>query len=175
MLPDEGDHSQTDPETWWPVEVVEAELVELPPANQPFGVPTRFGIGTLLVVTAAYSALLALLGAVGWNKAAIVWLVVFISIVGVAQMLLFGSRRPREASILAGALGLPSLIWLVSVVHRQGGFAGDDFACLLVSAVVFGAPAGYLAGGVVAGVFLIMDAVQRQLTRLSRADQEPPT
>ncbi len=169
--------TRSDHETWRPVEIVEAELVEQPAgdANQPFGVPSRFGIGTLLVVTAAYSALLALLRIVGSNKAVTVWLVVFISIVGLAQMLLFGSRRPREASLLAGAIGLPCLALLVRLIHRGQGFGGDDFACMFVSGVLFGAPAGYLAGGVVAGVFLIMDAVQRQLTRFSPSDRESPT
>lgn len=135
-------------------------------ANEPFGVPSRFGIGTLLVVTAAYGALLALLRALDWDRRIIAWIVVFISVVGAGQMFLFGSRRPRQASLITGAVGLPAIIVLTSLIHGDRHGPPYDIGCGLCSAVVFGAPAGYLAGGVVAGVFLITDAVQRGLTRV---------
>lgn len=141
-------------------------------AQECFGVPSRFGVGTLLVVTAAYGALLAVLRVVGYNRPAIVWLVVFVSLVGTGQMLLFGSRRPREASLLTGAAGLPIVALLVVTIHN-GGFRLNELTCLLCSAVIVGAPAGYLAGGLVAGVFLIMDSVQRLLTRLFAAREHP--
>ena len=155
----------------WPVIAVKAsvEAAASRPANQPFGVPTRFGIGTLLVVTAAYGALLALLRALDWDPRAIVWMVVFVSLVGLGQMLLFGSRRPREASLLAGAVCLPAITIFTLIVHRVEGQAPQESGCVLISALFFGAPAGYLAGGVVAGVFLMMDAVQRWLGRFSLA------
>lgn len=135
-------------------------------ANEPFGVPSRFGIGTLLVVTASYGALLALLRALDWDRQVIGWIVVFISVVGASQMLLFGSRRPRQASLITGAIGLPVIVVLTSILHTNRHGQPNAIGCGLCSAVIFGAPAGYLAGGVVAGVFLIMDAVQRGLTKV---------
>ena len=138
--------------------------------NEPFGVPSRFGIGTLLVVTAAYGALLALLRALDWDARLIAWIIVFISLVGAGQMLLFGSRRPRHASLLTGAVALPAIVVTAAILHSGRRGPPSDIGCGLVAAMIFGAPAGYLAGGVVAGVFLIMDAVQRGLTRMF-----PPT
>ena len=162
----------------WPVlaELVEVVKLEQTPtllaplterqASDPFGVPSRFGIGTLLVVTAAYGALLSLLLALDWDRRAIVWMIVFISLVGAGQMFLFGSRRPRQASLLTGAVSLPVILVLATILHQSRRGPGYDLCCGIISATMFGAPAGYLAGGVVAGVFLIMDAVQRELTRL---------
>lgn len=135
-------------------------------SEEPFGVPSRFGVGTLLVVTAAYGLLLTLLRSLlDWDPRAIAWFIVFVSLVGAGQMLLFGSRRPRQASLITGAIALPVIAILTFVIH--GGHSPPDaLTCSLCSAILFGAPAGYLAGGVVAGVFLVMDAVQRGLTRL---------
>ncbi|HVX12131.1 MAG TPA: hypothetical protein VHC22_13200 [Pirellulales bacterium] len=158
-------------------EIVRAELVD--PAekarsvattapgrvDKPFGVPSRFGLGTMLVVTAAYGVLLAALQQFAWDRRAIAWTVLFISLVGAAQMLLFGSQRPRLASLVTGLVALPAIVVGISVMHVNR-IRPSDSGCALVSALIFGAPAGYLAGGVVAGVFLIMDAVQRALTRL---------
>jgi hypothetical protein len=135
--------------------------------EEPFGVPSRFGIGTLLVVTAAYGLLLTLLRSLlDWDPRAIAWFVVFVSLIGAGQMLLFGSRRPRQASLITGAIALPMIVILTFVLHVGGHSPPDALLCSLCSATLFGAPAGYLAGGVVAGVFLVMDAVQRGLTRL---------
>jgi hypothetical protein len=140
--------------------------------DDPYGVPRRFGVGTLLIVTAAYGALLALLRALDWNRAAIAWFILFISLIGTGQMFLFGSRRPREASLLAGAISLPVIVILTFMFHSSGREPPTALACAIMSALLFGAPAGYLAGGVVAGVFLIMDAVQQQLARFSRSNDE---
>jgi hypothetical protein len=134
--------------------------------DEPFGVPSRFGIGTLLVVTAAYGLLLTLLRSLlDWDPRAIAWFVVFVSLVGAGQMLLFGSRRPRQASLITGAIALPAIILFTFVFHGDGRSPPEALGCSVCAAMLFGAPAGYLAGGVVAGVFLVMDAVQRALTR----------
>ena len=146
-------------------EIVVPELVESAVRNsdEPYGVPRRFGIGTMLVVTAAYGALLAILRLAGWPPIAIVVVLVFISLVGLGQMVLFGSKRPREASIVTGAVLLPVivLIWTGQASRHDP----TSSICGLVCAFPLGGAAGYLAGGVVAGVFLVMDAVDHALTR----------
>ncbi|HET6880094.1 MAG TPA: hypothetical protein VFI31_08060 [Pirellulales bacterium] len=89
--------------------------------DEPFGVPSRFGIGTLLVVTAAYALLLTLLRSLlDWDPRAIVWFVVFVSLVGAGQMLLFGSRRPRQASLITGAIALPAIVIMTFIFHGDG-------------------------------------------------------
>lgn len=148
-------------------EIVIAELAESTvrrPASKPYGVPRRFGVGTILIVTAAYGVLLAILRLAGWPPGYILWALAFISVVGLGQMFWFGSKRPREASIVTGAVVLPVflLVWSAGVNHYE---PLASICCGLVCSVPFGGTAGYLAGGVVAGVFLIMDAVEQALDR----------
>lgn len=135
-----------------------------------FGVPRRFGIGTLFIVTAAYGVLLTGLRAMDWHRGVIAAFVGFISLVGLGQMLLFRARRPRRASIVTGAVCVPLLQLLIFSMldgrnrgHPLHWLGGGELLVWLFSSILFGAAAGYLAGGVVAGVFLIMDAVERAI------------
>ncbi|HEX7446325.1 MAG TPA: hypothetical protein VF306_02200 [Pirellulales bacterium] len=147
-------------------EIVLAELAEpalLSRGHEPYGVPRRFGIGTMLIVTAAYGMLLAILRLAGWPPGATAWILAFISLVGMGQMFLFGARRPREASVVTGAVGLP--LAMFAFAPYFGYVDPRAWLCTLVCAVPMGAVAGYLAGGVVAGVFLVMDAVDQWLAQ----------
>lgn len=147
-------------------EIVIAELAESTvrrPASEPFGVPRRFGVGTILIVTAAYGVLLAILRLAGWPSEFILSALAFISMVGLGQMVLFGSKRPREASIITGAISLPLTVLVFSATANHP--EPTAWVCGLVCGIPFGGAAGYLAGGVVAGVFLIMDAVEQALDR----------
>jgi RimJ/RimL family protein N-acetyltransferase len=89
--------------------------------------------------------------------------VVAVLFVGVAagQVLLFGGRKPREASISVGVVLFP-LEWLAVLVY-QSQFAprrwdmgcGEPvlgLLCMIPSGAVF----GYLAGTLTAGIFLVM-------------------
>jgi hypothetical protein len=151
-------------------EIILAELAE-PPAerpagNEPFGVPRRFGIGTILVVTTAFGLLLSLLQALGAPPGVVWFVIVFISLVGLGQMLLFGAKQPRLASIVVGAICLPLMTFATLVFSSPRGVHGEEAACTTIAAAIFGGGFGYLAGGVVAGVFLVMDAVEQALAGL---------
>jgi hypothetical protein len=128
-----------------------------------FGVPRRFGIGTILVVTAAYGALLALLRAMDWHRGVIAARVGFVSLIGLGQMLLYRAREPRKASIITGAVCLPVVQTLIYFLlrPRRGWIDPTQLVGWLFFSIALGGAAGYLAGGIVAGVFLIMDAVER--------------
>lgn len=157
-------------------EFIWAELVEpneSRKANEPFGVPRRFGIGTILIVTAAYGVLLAILRLARWDPGAIFWALGFISAVGLGQMLLFNAKRPREASIVTGAIMFPLAILGVVLTYETHPYDHMQSLCGLVCAIPFGAIAGYLAGGVVAGVFLVMDAVEQALARIFPQPRKP--
>lgn len=153
-------------------EIIEAELVAgEAPGAKPFGVPRRFGIGTILVVTTAFGLLLAALRALGAHPGVVAFVVAFISLVGAGQMLLFRGVQPRKASIVAGTFSLPLLTIVAWVLRnpRPPGFGG--FPCFVVTAALLGGACGYLAGGVAAGVFLIMDAVERVLPQRREAPE----
>ena len=151
-------------------ELVVAELVDpvagLPHTDEPFGVPRRFGIGTIMIITAAFGVLLSLLQALGAPPWVVWFVVIFVSLIGVGQMLLFGARRPRRASIITGAVCLPLMtLATLSLAGPRG--LDREAPCACFAAVLFGGGFGYLAGGVVAGVFLIMDAIEQVLGRAS--------
>jgi hypothetical protein len=153
-------------------EIILAELAEPPaerpaggePFGVPFGVPRRFGIGTILVVTTAFGLLLSLLQGLGAPPGVVWFVIVFVSLVGLGQMLLFGAKQPRMASIVVGAICLPLMTFATAVFFSPRGVRAEEAACTTIAAAIFGALFGYLAGGVVAGVFLIMDGVEQALT-----------
>lgn len=156
------------------IEPILAESVEAPIADfaapethhaDVYGVPRRFGIGTIMVITAAFGLLLTLLQAMGAYPSVIAFVVVFVSFVGTAQMLLFRGQQPRRASVVAGVVCLPLMTVCAAVLSGSRG-PRSGLACFLAASVLFGGGFGYLAGGIVAGVFLVMDAVERGLREL---------
>ena len=153
-------------------EPIEAEVVAEAAvdrqAAEPFGVPRRFGVGTILVITTAFGLLLSLLQAMGAPAGVVAFVVAFVSLIGVGQMLLFDGTQPRRASLLAGLIGLPLLTGLTIAFFAPHRGRSGDIVCPVFAAIIFGPPSGYLAGGIVAGVFLIMDAIEKFLGRWRR-------
>src|SRR5690606_7115579 len=85
-----------------------------------FGVPRRFGIGTILIVLAAASLLLAVLMAMGAHPLVVLCLIGFLVILAAGQALLFGGKDPRRASAVTGAaVGfiVPGIVMLVGVIQ----------------------------------------------------------
>jgi len=140
------------------------------PRNRPVGVPRRFAVGTILIVVTMFGLLFGLLKLFGAPPLLFASVAVFFSAVGVAQMFLFGGRRPREASFVAGALLLPLIPVSVFVAVWQSGELGADplpEVLFLLSMVayfcVMGVLLGYAAGCLTAGVFLVLDRIDRAL------------
>jgi hypothetical protein len=138
-----------------------------------FGVPRRFGMATILVLTLAYAVLLAAMNvlvstSLGGRRELAVGVVLFVTAIGACQMLMHRGTRPRSASIQAGCL-------LGLAIGLFGPFIASFFSPIMIGEVVaaavcaapfgfvFGGLMGYVAGGLVAGVFLIMDGVDRAL------------
>ena len=131
------------------------------------GVPPRFGVSTLLAVTAMYAMLFALMKLLGARPVGFVVVATFVTGVGLAQALLFGGKQPRRASFLAGAVLLPSIfLVLESVVplvqlatfgrldaQLVAGFVIIGMLAAIPGPVVGGA-FGYVAGCLIAGIFL---------------------
>ena len=63
----------------------------------------RFGISTLLVITAMYAVLFGILRASGASPSVFVVLALLFTAVGLGQRLLFRGQRPQKASMVSGA------------------------------------------------------------------------
>jgi hypothetical protein len=123
------------------------------------GVPRRFGIGTLMILTAAFAVLCSVLKVLGASPLAFVCVLGFVSCIAACQVLLFRGKNPRAASIVGG-LTIGVLVGLSHVGWRayQGMFlpwilrelALMGFWCGLAGAIW-----GYLAGLLVATIFLV--------------------
>ncbi len=137
------------------------------------GVPRRFGMGILLLMVTMYAVLFAVsrLLAQG-NPAVLVAVAVFFTGVGLGQMLLYCGRYPRAASVWVGACLFPvEVLGLIFVYH----FLGDSswvvgLLVLFLLSPILGAFLGYLAGGLTAGVFLLLEKYAKRA-----APEEPPT
>jgi hypothetical protein len=88
--------------------------------------------------------------------------------VAVGQLFLFGGRYPRAASIWVGACFFPLqviTVWLwLDFEYGHGSFRSlVGLLLVLFVALIFspllGAGFGYLSGGLVGGVFFILDAL----------------
>lgn len=131
------------------------------------GMPRRFGAGRLLALITFFAMVFALLRWLGAVWFVFLMVGLFFASMGLGQMLLYGGRRPRRASCVAGAVVLPVLFlvgMLAAFASDLGGgllgVPGGLVAKLVSASILFipiGAGLGYLAGGLVAGLFLVMD------------------
>jgi hypothetical protein len=129
-----------------------------------YSVPRRFDLATIFVVTLAYSLLFGAMSALSFPPTASAIVAGFILLVGAAQAFLFGGKRPRNASIIAGAvLFLLSITAVWMVLGRR--FYGT--AELLVTAsftTACGGMLGYLSGVIIGGVFLVADKLRNRFS-----------
>lgn len=132
----------------------------LPQSTRPtlYSVPRRFDLATLLTVTLAYALLFAALRVLRFEPLVFGLVAGFFTAVAIGQALLFKGDSPRKASVLVGAVYWTGLQTLV-------GMAGVWSPCLAASFILWGGASGYVAGTLVAGVFLVADAVRRATTR----------
>ncbi len=143
------------------------------------GVPHRFGVGTLLLITALFAVLFSLMSSLGASAGAIAYLGIFFAIVGVGQSLLFKGTNPRAASMLIGACLLPWLGVVVMILDtwQSCRIHSDDtlaFGLLIAFGTVFGCWCGYLIGVTIGGAFLVSDFVKSSLgMRVYVAEEEP--
>ena len=141
-----------------------------PPRPQ-VGLPRRFGIGTMMILTAAFALLFGILKTLKAPPVVFAGISVYVAGVAACQVLLYKGKNPRKASFVGGMI-LFALIGVVAVivVHLVdprifgGAFVGPLFAAG-VEAVIFGGPLGYLVGCLIASIFLV---------RKEPDDAEPP-
>ncbi len=130
----------------------------------PYSVPRRFNIATIIVVTTAYAFLFSALRLSRCPPVTIATIAGFISFVGLGQAVLFRGTEPRRASILVGI----ACFLAFGVYGSFFSIGMPDF----LSLVLIGALDGYLAGVAVSSVFLLSDVVQRQFQRITHRQHE---
>lgn len=124
----------------------------LPPAVT---VPRRFGMSIMLLAMTLFSLTFFVLRLLGFPGPAVVIICGFFVAISIAQMIWV--RSPRKASIITGlvysyAVALALMGWVV-LVYRTF----DLFTLILLPLLgPIGALFGYLAGGLMAGIFLLM-------------------
>jgi hypothetical protein len=128
--------------------------------QNPVGMPRRFGIGTMMILTAAFALLFGVLKTFGADPAVFAAISIFIAGVAACQAVLFKGKNPRLASFVGGILVL-SLIAVVGVpvdCHQEGlGLLQTVVFTVLavILSALLGGPLGYAAGCVAAAIFLV--------------------
>lgn len=133
------------------------------------GVPRRFGTAVLMLLVTMYAVLFATMESLRASPTIFVVVAVLFTGVGLGQVLLFEGKYPRAASIWVGACLFP--VEVLGVLLREvffppSGSAGGELvawlALLLLFSIPLGAAAGYLAGGLTAGVFFLIERYKRR-------------
>lgn len=166
--------------TLWHIYMVVARVRSL--LGPAIGVPRRFGISSLLVVTAACAALFSFLSCLDLPpiEVAISGAIIggFFALIAIGQAVLFGGQKPRQASIVIGGavftlFALGEIILFLVFAPRSPPAAAVPWLifALIAQALILGPVFGYLAGGVIAGIFLVLDRIEHR--RNSPARHQP--
>jgi hypothetical protein len=127
------------------------------------GMPRKFSMAVLMMMVTLFAVLFSTLR---WFGASPVYYGIFgVLVFGVTlgQMILFGGKYPRAASIWTGAALLPLEIGVVNLFSNLINVYSNIFDRLVITVffmlftVPVGALFGYLAGGLTAGVVLLLE------------------
>ena len=121
------------------------------------GVPRRFGIGTMILLTVVFALLFGVLNRHDVLPAPFAYILILVAEVAACQVLLFKGNDPRAASIVGGSV----ITYLMSVVVcLTTDFGPRDFtremtfSFLGISLLLFiGAFLGYLVGSLITAIF----------------------
>ncbi|MEM8734464.1 MAG: hypothetical protein AAGG44_09600 [Planctomycetota bacterium] len=148
--------------------------------SKSYGAPRVFDLFTLMAMMIGFALLfggMKLIEPLLFNAMpTVLWVVTaYCMLTGLAQMFLWGGERPRLASLVAGPILWIGIGLIVVIVYQQrisqvgssqilrqlqsflpGGF-------FVICSSVVGILSGYVAGGAVAGVFLIADWIRTKV------------
>jgi hypothetical protein len=139
------------------------QVVLMREGRRPARVPRRFGVGVLLLFVLLYALLFSFLSVLGAPAVVFACVAVYVTAVGLAQMLVFGGEKPREASIWVGVpvFMLMHTVGCVAAMERVSSLVELlGIVCVLVMGLVLAIPISYVTGGAMAGVFLLLDRVR---------------
>ena len=133
-----------------------------------FSVPRRFDLASVLVVTSAYAVLFAGMRLLNFSWLVFGSIAALLTFVAICQPLFWGGTKPREASGLAGFIFWG--VWLIAVaLPSERRFT---MLCVGLFLSVSGGLSGYLAGVMVAGVFLVAHYLRGWIGLLRRRKVE---
>jgi hypothetical protein len=128
------------------------------------GMPRKFSMAVLMMMVTLFAVMFSILR---WLDALPVYYGIFgVLVFGVTlgQMILFGGKYPRAASIWSGAVLLPLEIGVISLIFNLINVYHHNIFGRVVMTVFYmlftvpvGALFGYLAGGLTAGVVLLLE------------------
>ena len=131
--------------------------------SEVYGTPRVFDLYTMMAVTLAFALLFGFIRLLkpilpDETQAASISISIYVTGIAIAQSALWGGRCPRRSSLVAGPL-----MWVAvsgSLAWWKGGLPLSVGLVLSLCTAPLGLIAGYLAGAVVAGVFLVADALR---------------
>jgi hypothetical protein len=132
-------------------------------------VPRRFGVGVMLILMTAFAVLFAIMRTFGAPPGVFLIIAGLFFAVTVAQIVLFHGKKPRAASMLAGGVAFPLTtiavaVWMTQDRNADPAALANVLPPMICMSVIAGVPLGYLAGCVMAGVFLMQESFGRQRT-----------
>lgn len=129
-----------------------------------YSVTRRFDLATMLAGMTAFALLFGGMRALSAPPSLIGFVAGLVATVAAAQALLFGGYDPRRASILSGWAYCAATPIVLSVLAAWAGQRLDVaplyIGCTSMTGLLLGGVAGYFAGALAAGVFLVSEAIR---------------
>lgn len=135
------------------------------PHNTVYSVPRRFSLGTLIVITMAFSLLSTVFRWALGESLAILLILGFVAVVGLAQFTF--DAAPRQGSMIAGVFffALPVGLYSMGPLPMSQSYWLSNWAYFAAWWAIGGAVVGYVTGIVVGSLFMILAAVNTVLQR----------
>ncbi|MFG0265965.1 MAG: hypothetical protein ACF8AM_12575 [Rhodopirellula sp. JB055] len=127
----------------------------------------QFDLATILVATAAYAVIFALLQFIRAPISFASLAAVFIAITAFAQAFFFQGKRPRLASALAGATFFVVVIAVTRSLDASPTPRGHDITQYF-PIVLVGMFWGYVTGTLIGSAFMAADVLRKQLFQRER-------
>jgi hypothetical protein len=109
-----------------------------------------------------------------WTPIVLVWVALFFFAIGLGQMLMFNGQRPRKASVIVGACTYLCMIlgYVAYESYEVRAIPADPLFWLLffLINVPVGMLLGYIAGGLIASHFLLIDKLMSLGVRTKSID-----
>lgn len=138
-----------------------------------YSVPKRFDLASMFSISVAFAMLFSIMRALDSSPLLIAIFGIYFAAVGIAQAVLFNGDKPREASVIAG--GILGCLSVIVIAMSEGAPLGAAISMTICSAV-WAPVAGYLAGTINGGIWLITDYLRQWLERRSpTSDPAEPT